>query len=73
MSTKKTKPETTKPQRADNVPIHFYVAPDLAAALDKYIEGLPEDQQPTKKAIMVVALQQYLVAKKAWPLPDAKK
>lgn len=66
----KKKPTAPKPNRTDDVGIQFYTSRRVANALQSFLDSLPADRRPKRKAVLETALIKYLQENGHWPPPD---
>lgn len=64
------KKDQSESSRTDDVGIQFYTNRRVAAALLAFLQSLPADRRPKKKAVLETALTEYLQRNGFWPPPD---
>jgi hypothetical protein len=70
MAKNKKPADPKKPNRTNSVGIQFFTSEAVAAALERFITSRPEDEQPKKRAVLEVALKEYLTKRGFWPPPS---
>jgi hypothetical protein len=69
---KQKKPDGGKkpPQRTKDVGIQFYTDSEVAGAFARYLEELPQENRPVRRALLESLLIKFLTEKGYWPPPD---